>query len=418
MISYRDKKVTVVGLARSGMAAARLLRSLGAQVFLTEAKTSADLLRLSAELGQEGVTVELGGHTRTCVEGRDLMVLSPGVRPDALSVVWAGQKGIPVISEIELAFTVCPATVIAVTGTNGKTTTTTLIGEILKASGKTCYVLGNIGTPFSSQVQDMKPGDYVSLEVSSFQLETIRIFRPHVALILNVTPDHLDRYKDVREYQDAKKRITMNQTKEDWLILNETDEAVKDLAGETRSQVLFFGKGGVEDAGLNQNQQAVMAAAKALGIERKIVISVFRDFKGVEHRLEFVRDLEGITFINDSKATNIDSTIWALNNMKKPVVLIAGGRDKGSDFSSINSLVRQKVKFAVLVGEASSRIALAWKGVVAFEQVETFAQAVRLARMQAVGGDCVLFSPMCKSFDMFTDYEHRGRTFKDIVQAL
>ncbi|MFA5038473.1 MAG: Mur ligase family protein [Candidatus Omnitrophota bacterium] len=418
MMSYKNKKVTVVGLARSGVAASRLLCSLGARVFVTEEKSSPELVKLSRDLKKEGMGVELAGHTRDCVEGCDVMVLSPGVRPDSAPVAWAGQAGIPVISEIELAWSVCRATVIAVSGTNGKTTTTTLIAEILKSAGRTCYALGNIGTPFSSKVVEMKEGDYVSLEVSSFQLEFIRSFKPRVALILNMTPDHLDRYKSVEEYLNAKKRIFMNQTKDDWLILNETDEALKKAAGQARSRVLFFGKAGVEDAGMNQNQQAVLAAARALDVERKTVLSVFRDFKGVEHRLEFVRDLNGVTFINDSKATNIDSTVWALNNMKKPVILIAGGRDKGSDFSSIVQLIGQKVKFAVLVGEAASRIALAWKGAVPFETVSSFPEAVRLARTQAESGDCVLFSPMCKSFDMFTDYEHRGRTFKEIVAGL
>ncbi|MDD2866623.1 MAG: Mur ligase family protein, partial [Candidatus Omnitrophica bacterium] len=394
-----------------------LLKKLEADVTVTEAKRSGQLERLVRDLGQEGITVELGGHNRAAVLGRDLLVLSPGVRQDALPVVWAAEEHIEVISELELAASVCPATIVAITGTNGKTTTTTLVGEILKASGRKAFVLGNIGTPFCAHVLEMKKDDAVSLEVSSFQLETIRAFHPHVAVILNLTPDHLDRYRNVAEYLGAKKRIYMNQGRGDWLVLNETDEALKALADGSPARVLFFGKN-PQDADFNQNEQAALAVAAALGLDRRVCLEVFKNFKGVEHRMEFVRVLDGVEYLNDSKATNIDSTIWALRNVKKPVVLIAGGRDKGSDFKSIADLVRQKVKFVVLVGEASDRIASAWRSIVPLEQVATFAQAVQSARQHARVDDCVLFSPMCKSFDMFTDYEHRGRTFKEIVGRL
>ncbi len=417
MISYQDKKVTVVGLARSGLAAARLLKKLGADVTVTEAKRSEPYERLARELGEEGVAVELGGHSRAAVAGRDLLVLSPGVRLDASPVVWAGEEHIEIVSELELAASVCPAAIVAITGTNGKTTTTTLVGEVLKAAGRRAFVLGNIGTPFSAKVLEMKKEDYVSLEVSSFQLETIHAFHPRVAVILNVTPDHLDRYRDAADYLEAKKRVYMNQDRADWLILNETDAVLRALAAEAPAHVLFFGKN-AQDAEFDQNQQAVLAVAAALGLDRRVCLEVFKNFKGVEHRIEFVRVLDGVEYLNDSKATNIDSTVWALRNIKKPVILIAGGRDKGSDFASIGELVRQKVKFVVLVGEASDRIAAAWHDVVPLEQVTTFEQTVRCARQHARTGDCVLFSPMCKSFDMFTDYEHRGRTFKEIVGRL
>lgn len=417
MKSYRDKKVTVVGLARSGLAAAGLLKRLGAEVTVTEEKISEGLERLALEFGKEGIAVELGEHSRAAVRGRDFLVLSPGVKPDALPVVWAGQEHIEIISELELASSVCPATIIAITGTNGKTTTTTLVGEVLKASGRKAFILGNIGTPFSSCVLEMKKDDYVSLEVSSFQLEAIRSFHPRVAVILNLTPDHLDRYRDVPEYLEAKKRIYMNQDRQDWLVLNETDEALKTLAGQAPSGVLFFGKNS-QDADFDQNQQAVLAVSAALGIDRRVCMEVFKDFKGVEHRMEFVRVFDGVEYVNDSKATNIDSTVWALRNAKKPVVLIAGGRDKGSDFMSIADLVRKKVRFVVLLGEASDRIAAAWHHILPLEQATSFEQAVQSARQHARAGECVLFSPMCKSFDMFTDYEHRGRTFKELVHKL
>lgn len=417
MTSYKNKKVTVVGMARSGMAAARLLKELGADVWVTEKNKTPQIERAAGELKKIDVKCETGEHTRSFVQGRDLLIASPGVRFDAEPLRWAMETGIEIISEIELASSVCPATIIAITGTNGKTTTTALTGEVLKAAGACVYVLGNIGTPFSQHVLSMVPGDFVSLEVSSFQLESIRHFHPKVAVILNVTPDHLDRYKDVEEYFLAKKRVTMNQGKEDWLILNYGDELLRKLSLKARSKVLFFNKDKSE-GDFNQNQLAVLAVAKALKVPRKICLGVFKDFKGVEHRMEFVRGLKGINFINDSKATNIDSTVWALKNIDRPAVLIAGGRDKGSDFGSIIPLVREKVHFAVLVGESSERISRAWQGVLPVEQVKTFGEAVALAYQRARSGDCVLFSPMCKSFDMFTDYEHRGRTFKELVNRL
>ena len=417
MRSYKNLKVTVVGLARSGMAAARLLKDSGALVSLTEKNNTPVLEKLAVQLKAEGIGVELGFHSRSFVEGRDLIVISPGVQTDADPVKWARESGIEVISEIELAFSFCRALVIAITGTNGKTTTTTLIGEVIKASGAKVHVLGNIGTPFSSSVLSIRKEDIVSLEVSSFQLEAIKDFKPKIAVILNLTPDHLDRYKDVGEYLEAKKRIYLNQDKDDFLILNYGDNAVRKTAAEAKSKVVFFNKDDREKD-FDQNQMAVLAVAKALGIKRSICLDVFKKFKGVEHRMEFVRELDGIEFINDSKATNIDSTIWALKNIRKPAVLIAGGRDKGSDFESIKDLVKDKVREVVLAGEASDRIAAAWEGVVPICRVETFPEAVRVAYQKARPGDIVLFSPMCKSFDMFTDYEHRGRTFKEIVGKL
>jgi UDP-N-acetylmuramoylalanine--D-glutamate ligase len=420
MKSYKNLKVTVVGLARSGMAGARLLKKSGASVSLTEKNNTPALEKLAAQLKAEGIDVELGPHSRSFVEGRDLIVISPGVRLDADPVKWAKELNIEVISEIELASSLCPAPIIAITGTNGKTTTTTLVGEVIKAAGKKAFCMGNIGTPFSSAVLSIRKEDVVSLEVSSFQLETIKDFKPKIAVILNITPDHLDRYKTVAEYLDAKKRIYMNQTKDDWLILNYGDDVLRKIASEAQSRVLFFNKDASEagEGSFNKNELAVLAVAKALGIERAVCLEVFKNFKGVEHRMEFVRDIGGIEFINDSKATNIDSTAWALTNIRKPAVLIAGGRDKGSDFASIKDLVKDKVREVVLAGEASGRIAAAWEGVVPICRVETFHEAVTAAYRKARPGDMVIFSPMCKSFDMFTDYEHRGRVFKEIVWKL
>lgn len=406
-----------MGLARSGITAAKLLKSRGASVSVTEKNKTHALDEIASAMMREGIEVETGQHSRSFVEGRDLVVISPGVRPDAEPVVWAQALGIEAISEIELAASLCPAPVIAITGTNGKTTTTTLVGEIIKAAGKRAFVLGNIGTPFSSAIPEIGAKDYVSLEVSSFQLETIQTFHPKVAVILNLTPDHLDRYKTMDEYLSAKKRIYRNQDAADFLVLNYGDTLLRAAAGEAKSQVVFFNKEREEQA-FDQNQMAVLAVARCLGIERGVCEEVFKNFKGVEHRMEFVRDLSGIEFINDSKATNIDSTVWALKNIKKPAILIAGGRDKGSDFASIKGLLKEKIREAVLVGEASDRIAEAWRGILPIKRVQTFPEAVESAYRLAKPGEMVLFSPMCKSFDLFTDYEHRGRTFKELVNKL
>jgi len=417
MISYNGKRVTVIGCARSGVAAAQLLHRLGASVFVTEAEATDTIKERLKALSADGIKGEAGGHTPRAWEGADKAVLSPGISPEAPVVRLARERGIEVISEIELAASVCLARIIAVTGTNGKTTTTTLMGLVVRASGRGAHILGNIGAPFSLVADQIKADDVVCLEVSSFQLETIRAFCPHVALILNLTPDHLDRYPDMGAYLAAKKRVTLNQGPDDWFILNYGDPALRPLAQETRARSVFFNREPWEK-NFNENEMAVVAAAKALGISREICVGVFTAFKGVEHRMEHVRTINNIDFINDSKATNIDATVWALKNVVKPAVLIVGGREKGSDFGSILDLVRAKAKAAIIVGEAGDRIEAAWSGRVPLTRVRDFSEAVKTAFAQAKSGECVLLSPMCKSFDMFTDYEHRGRVFKELVEAL
>jgi UDP-N-acetylmuramoylalanine--D-glutamate ligase len=416
MKDYQDKKVTVVGLGRSGRAAAWLLNSLGARVSVTEEKSSSDFIDLARSLEAEGISVELGRHSPSFIEDRDLIVVSPGVRCDSRPCLWAQNSGIELISEIELGFSLCPAPVIAITGTNGKTTTTTLLGEVMRSCGFNAHVLGNIGTSFTECVLEIKKQDYVCLEVSSFQLERIKRFHPHVAVILNLTPDHLDRYKSLNEYYEAKARICWNQGPLDWVVLNSENAFLKAMALRVNSQVVFFDR--FQEAGrrFDQNQLAVLACAKILKIEDDVVFEVFERFKGIEHRFESLGEVGGVEFINDSKATNMDSTAWALNHLTRPAVLIVGGRDKGSDFSGLRDLVRRKVKAAILVGEASERIAQAWEGALPCIQTKDFQSAVHLAYQQARPGECVLLSPMCKSFDMFKDYEHRGRVFKEIVE--
>lgn len=416
-MNYKNKKVVVVGLARSGVAASFLLKSLGAEVFVSDSSSNDKLKELAGGLIKEGIKVELGAHTLDFIRDKDLVVISPGVSDRSQAVIWAEQFKIPIISEIELAWQNCPAKVIAVTGTNGKTTVTSLIAEVIKAYGNKSFALGNIGRPFSSEIPNLKSEDFVSLEVSSFQLERIDKFKPNVAVILNLTCDHLDRYKDMSEYLRAKERVFLNQDQNDYLILNYDDPALKALAKGLEPRVIFFS---LRDNphNLNPNQLAVMAVASALGIPENICLSVFRDFKGVEHRLEQVRVLNDIKFINDSKATNVDSAAWALRNTRGQAIMIAGGRDKNIDYGAISDLIRDKVKLLVLIGEAKEKIRSALGGVLPIKEASTLDEAVNLSYAQAKSGDCVLFSPMCASFDMFENYEHRGKVFKEIVNKL
>lgn len=411
---FRDKKISVVGIARSGLACANLLYELGADVSVTDSQDN-EKTRLSAlKLKSKDIKVELGRHTKEFIKDRDLIVISPGVDNNALPVSWADAWGIPIISEIEVGGILCPAKIIAVTGTNGKTTVTTLIGKILEAKGERAFVCGNIGDPFCGRLKEIRESDFVSLEVSSFQLERIKTFRPKISLVLNLKPNHLDRYKSMEEYLQAKKRIFMNQDRSDYLVLNSQDALVKELAKEARANSVFFSA--LEN--FNPNQSAVLTVGSILGIDKELCCRVFSQFKGVEHRLEYVAEVGGVEFINDSKSTNVDSTIWALKNIRRPVILIAGGRDKGCDYGSVIDYMRNKVKEIVLIGEAKKKIKAAMSGFLSAEESSTLEKALEIASGKALPGDCVLFSPMCSSFDMFSDYEERGRHFKRLVDNL
>jgi UDP-N-acetylmuramoylalanine--D-glutamate ligase len=411
---FRGKNILVVGFARSGLASANLLFGLGANVRVTDNSDNTTTLNNFKELKSNKIKVELGKHSREFFEGSDLLVISPGVPNNALPVLWAREVKIPVISEIELAWMLSPAQVISITGTNGKTTVTTLVGKILEASGKKVFICGNIGRPFSSEVDKMQSGDFVSLEVSSFQLENIDKFKPKVSVVLNLSRNHLDRYNDMGDYLGAKKRIFKNQDSSDFLVLNYDDPVMRDLGRSAKAQVVYFRK---ED-GLNLNQSAALAIVSIFGIGRELALKVFKDFKGVEHRMEEVLEVNGVRFINDSKSTTTEATVWALNSLSSPVILIAGGREKGNDYSKVLSLARNKVKSAILIGEAKERICEAFKGRVETEFAATLDEAVKTAFNIAPKGSSVLFSPMCKSFDMFSNYEERGRSFKSSVFEL
>ncbi|MFA5088896.1 MAG: UDP-N-acetylmuramoyl-L-alanine--D-glutamate ligase [Candidatus Omnitrophota bacterium] len=417
------KKVTVIGLGRSGMALVRLITHLRGKVRISEQGAIEGLPRdFGRELKEQNIETEFGGHTQAFIEKSDMIVLSPGVRIDAPPVQWARSKGIPVIGEIELAFRLCAVPIIAVTGSNGKTTVVNLIKEILAKAGRKVCLCGNIGSPFSKHVLELKGIDYVVLEISSFQLETIVQFRPHIAVFLNFSQNHLDRHKDMQEYLDAKKRIFANQNEHDYAVLNAGDPAVKGLAREIRSKVCYFNIpeeiSKSAEKSLNPNFLAVLEVGRILGIDLDLCREVLRDFKGVEHRLEWVRTIEGIDFINDSKSTTVEAGRWAMTTIPKPILLICGGRDKNLDFSVLRSLVQEKVKKLFLIGEAKEKIKSAFGDIVPVAECSQLAEAVKNARQEALPGDCIVLSPMCASFDMFANFEERGKIFKQIVQSL
>ena len=411
---FKDKNITIVGLARSGVACANLLHSLGSCVRVTEIKDNAQTRGSAAILESKGILVELGAHSKDFISQADLIVISPGVPGNVQPIIWAKELAKPVYAEIEIASMLCAAQIIAVTGSNGKTTVSTLIGRILAESGKKVFVCGNIGNPFCRDVQKMQKSDFVVLEVSSFQLETIKNFKPKISVMLNLTPNHLDRYNNMQEYLEAKKRIFMNQDKNDFLILNMFDPLLKGLEKEAAAKVIFF----TAEQGINPNQCAVLKVGEILKVDKAKMLDVFSKFKGIEHRLEEVAEVNQIKFINDSKATTADSAIWAINSILTPIILIAGGRHKGIDYRVIIEAARGKVKQVVLIGEAKDIIAADLKGAFPIEMANSLEEAVNKAYSLASCGCSVLFSPMCSSFDMFTDYEERGRNFKKIVLDL
>jgi len=411
---FNGRKILVVGLARSGIACANLLFDLGAEVSVTDDKDDPAIRDNAKKLKSGRVKLELGKHTKEFVKGNDLLIISPGVTNNAPCVVWAQELNIPVISEIELAWMLCPGEIIAVTGSNGKTTVTTLIGRILEKAGKRVFVCGNIGNPFSGEVEKIREGDFVSLEVSSFQLERIKDFKPKVAVMLNFTPNHLDRHLDMQEYLDAKKRIFMNQDASDFLVINSEDPVLVKVAKEASSKVIFFKR----SESLNPNQAVVLAVGEILGVENDLAKEVLLEFKGLEHRMELVSEIKGVKFINDSKATTVESAIWAFKDINTRVIFIAGGRHKEVDYRPIRPLVKEKAREVILIGEASPIIKEALSGCTVISEVGSLDEAVKRASLSASPGDTVLFSPMCSSFDMFTNYEERGKAFKKAVSKL
>jgi UDP-N-acetylmuramoylalanine--D-glutamate ligase len=448
MMELKDKRVLVVGLGKSGVASALFLKVHGARVTVSDMKSGDELRNEIPVLLDHGITVETGGHGERTFRGQDLIVVSPGVPVDAPLLVQARSLGEAVIGEIELASQFLPGPIVAITGSNGKTTTTTLTGEILAAAGMPALVGGNIGTPAISLAEQAKPETVIVLEVSSFQLETIQTFRPKIAVVLNVTPDHLDRHRTLEVYADAKARIFENQRGEDFAVLNADDPVCVTMAARTRVQVFWFSRqkeveqgAWVRDGNIlfrNGSQQrevmlvseiplkgahnlenvlAAVCAGALMGCAPEKIRQTVVDFKAVEHRLEFVATIRGVDYYNDSKATNVDATIKALESFPSNIHLILGGKDKGSDYAVLNDLLRQRVKRVYTIGAAAAKIESQIKGVEVVH-AETLENALRKANAAAQPGDVVLLAPACASFDQFKSYEHRGKMFKEIVRGL
>jgi len=417
------EKVIVVGLGKSGVAAARLLRERGDTVFITEIRDEKDTRASLEALVKDGVVqpcnVELGKHSKRFIEAIDLMVVSPGVRGDREAVGFAEEKDIPIISELELAYSVCPAPIIAVTGTSGKTTVTTLIGEMFKNAGLDVVVCGNIGSPFSGEIKRIKKDSIVVLEVSSFQLERIKSFKPSFGIILNISENHLDRHKDMEEYVSSKLRIFSNQDEKDILFLNGKDKILRKASRKIkRPKVEFFDE--YKDFSKtynieNENSLAAMSIASLKGIGEGIMLDVLSNFKGIEHRLEYVDTINGIDCINDSKATTVSSVEWALKSLSGRLILIMGGRYKGGDFGSLKRFVKEKAGCVIAIGEARERIKKDLSNINVIEE-GSLEKAVDRAFSMAEKGDKIVLSPGCSSFDMFKNYEERGRTFKDLCR--
>ena len=446
--SLAGRRVTVVGLAKSGIAAARLLHAAGADVTGADAKPVDALGRDAAALRDLGV--RLTTDAAAAVDGATLVVVSPGVPLDSPQLAPARARGVPIIGELELGWRAMEADTIAITGTNGKTTTTALTGALLAEQPRPVLVGGNIGTPLATHALTFPVDGLVVAEVSSFQLETIETFQPRVAAVLNITPDHLDRHGDFAAYVDAKARIFLNQTAADCAVLNADDVPTAALASRTRAHVLWFSRqralahgvfvrhgwvaaklnGHVEEImplgeiGLRgqhnvENVLAATACALWLGLPAAAIRRAVGRFRAVEHRIEFVRDLRGVQFYNDSKGTNVDSSIKALESFSERVVLIAGGKGKGQDFTPLAAAARGRVGHVVTIGEDGPKIAAAMSAAgVAASAAPTMAAAIDAARAQAGPGDVVLLSPACASFDMFNNYEHRGDVFKKLVGIL
>lgn len=447
----RDKNVLVLGLGKSGLAAATLLQRDGAHVVVRDEGDGDALQERADRLRQLGVQVELGNHfdwnTRF-----DLAVVSPGITPERPMVKELTKRKTPVLSELELAYRFCLCPIVAVTGTNGKTTTTELINAMFAACEKRATAAGNIGFALSDAAEQSAGLDALVVEVSSFQLEKVERFKPDVAVWLNLTPDHLDRHGTMKEYARAKARLFLNQTREDTAIVSDQALAWARQAGcEFRGRLITISAtGGQADLWLDaadgqtiwcwlpecrgivmrmdetnlrgrhnaENIMATIATGIAMGLPVRGIREAILSYCPQPHRCEFVAEVNGVTYINDSKATNVDAVEQALRALKGPVVLIAGGRDKALDFSTIKEVIARKVKLAVLIGETADALNAAWSGVVPCQRAATMADAVRVAARHARQGETVLLSPACASFDMFQNYEHRGDEFKRQVLAL
>jgi UDP-N-acetylmuramoylalanine--D-glutamate ligase len=443
------KRCVVVGMAATGMAAAAFLIKRGAAVIVSEQKSEREMGPSLKKLRSLGAEVETGKHSAQTFVSGDLIVLSPGVDPRIPPLEQARDKGIPIVSEVELASWFLKAPMIAITGTNGKSTTTALIGHILAAWGKRVFVGGNIGTPLTTYLLQQEKADYIVAEISSFQLEATCFFSPWIALLLNLGEDHLSRHPTLASYAAAKARIFLNQGPSDWAVVNTDDAAVKALIPRITAQLIPFSRerdrqqgvwledrdtvvyknGGraerfalakVKLKGMH-NRENIMAAvgtAKACEVPQAVIQASVESFAGLEHRLEPVGEWSGVSVYNDSKATNVASAVTALESLEPPIILLAGGRDKGGDYAPLRKAIEERVKAVILMGEAKDRMQQALQGSVPLHLVEGMKQGVQLAWRLARAGDTILLAPACASFDMFENFEERGRVFKESILKL
>lgn len=448
-MDIKGKNISVIGAVRSGIGAAKLIKKLGGIPFVSDSSDSEKLRQSTQSLNDESIEFELGGHSDR-VYNCNVIVVSPGVPSDSDILKNALAKNIKIISEIELAAAFCKGNIIAITGTNGKTTTATLCGYLFNQCGMKTYTAGNIGLAFSEISLDVNENEFVALEVSSFQLDFIEKFKPKVAVILNITPDHLNRYDHKYEkYAESKLRIFENQDQSDFLILNrDSKDLMNFFKGSGSIIVNFTAKNKKIDGCWSENQNvfcemigyekfkcnrgdiyipgehnlsnvmAVICAAKIFGLSSEKMIEALRSFKGVEHRLELVREIDGVKYINDSKGTNVDSVWCALRSFDSPLFLILGGQDKGNDYDIIKDLVIEKVKKIFAIGSSAEKIFNFFHSLVKVEIRDSMEAAVLAANKEAREGDIVLLSPACASFDMFENYEHRGKIFKEAVYNL
>ena len=447
-IELRNKRVLVVGLARTGVATALFCAARGAFATATDTRMEKELGDTVAALRKAAVALELGGHREELVLNADLIIPSPGVPADSPLLQCARSKGVTIWSEIELAYRFLKGRLIGITGSNGKTTTTSLIEHILRSAGFPTILAGNIGTPLISCVEKSSDKSITVAELSSFQLELIEKFRPSISVFLNLTPDHLDRHHTLESYGKAKARIFENQTESDSAVLNADDPGTTPYA-PTKPQLYWFSRKqrvaqgafvkesdiqfrseGAEETILKltdiplagahnvENVLAAVAATRLAGAEPAAIAKGVRSFAGVEHRLEFVAEIGGVRFYNDSKATNVDATLKALDAFPGRILIILGGKDKGSDYTVLQAKLREKAILALLIGAAADKIEKQIAGSVAIEQAGTLERAVETAAHAARAGDVVLLAPACASFDQFQNYEHRGRVFKELVHQL
>lgn len=444
-MNINGKHITIIGAVRSGIAAAKLAKQLGAIPFVSDISKIEKL----EVLDNENIKYETGQHSAKVFDC-DLIITSPGVPSNSDVLVKAKEKNIKIISEVEFASLFCKGKIISITGTNGKTTVTALMSHVLNNSGLKCYTAGNIGIAFSEIVLQMNESDFVALETSSFQLDYIDTFKPAYSIILNITPDHLDRYNhSVQEYAVSKFRIFENQTEDDFYIFNADDKYLNTGCSNklvnkfpfSMSQKLSSGSFYLENnmnfsIGGNSeivcgadslkikgehnisNALAVLTVAKLIKVDNLKIEKAFNSFEAVEHRIEFVKEINGVQYFNDSKATNVDAVWYALKSFNEPLLLILGGKDKGNDYNQIKDLVKEKVKKIYAIGSSADKVYEFFKSFVDVEKKESLEISVESAKIDAVEGDVVLLSPACASFDMFDNYEHRGKVFKEAVKNL